>query len=131
MKLITLCAFVVAVSSCTAVYMMKHPNLESVKSIRSSWMSEEEKDGAIKRVVSLGCDKVFRAAFIPGTSVVPTGIMDDMTEQSDAYQYLSDVAIIHGDKGYHGKYICTYYKDGKPPVLNVSLDGGVKEILKK
>ena len=130
--IVLLVAGALVASLVATTYIMKHPNQDNIVSVQSSWLSKEEKDAAIKRIVTLGCDKVFRNAFIPGTAVVPTGVMDDISEQADAYQFLNDVAIIHRDKGYTGKYICTYYKDGKAPVINVNLQGeGIVDILKK
>ncbi len=130
--IVALVAGVIVASVVSTTYIMKHPNQNNVQSVQSSWLSKEEKDSAIKRIVSLECDKVFRNAFIPGTAVVATGEMNEVTEQSDAYQFLNEVAIIHGSKGYNGSYICTYYKDGRAPVLNVNLKGdGIIDILKK
>jgi len=56
--------------------------------------------------------------------------VDEITEQSEGYQYLNEVAIIYGGEAFSGGYICTYYKDGKSPVLSVNLDGGVGPLLK-
>lgn len=130
-SLISVLAGVVVSVAVSTTYIMKHPDQENIKSVQSSWLSKEEKEGAIKRIVALGCDNTFRKAFIPGTSVVPTGLINQFNEQTEAYQYISDVTIIYNNTSYNGGYICTYYKNGHEPLLNVSMDGGVRSILKK
>lgn len=114
----------------TTTYIMKHPDMNDAKAIDSSWLSQEEKTSAIHRIVRLGCDKAFRNAFKPGVSVVQTGLVDEITEQAEAYQYLNDVAILYGDRAHKGAYICTYYKSGHDPVVNVNMEAGVKDLLK-
>ncbi|AKJ74517.1 putative portal protein [Salmonella phage 19] len=111
-------------------YVMKHPDLNNIRAIESSWLSPQEKTSSIHRLVRLGCDQRFRKAFKPGVSVVQTGNMDEITEQAEAYQYLNDVAILYGTEGFKGAYICTYYKDGKDPVVNVNMEAGVRKLLK-
>lgn len=111
-------------------YVMKHPDVNNIKAIESSWLSPEEKTASIHRLVRLSCDQRFRKAFKPGVSVVQTGKMDEITEQAEAYQYLNDVAILYGTEGFKGAYICTYYKDGKDPVVNVNMEAGVRKLLK-
>lgn len=130
--IVAMVAGVIVAAVVSTTYIMKHPDVNSISSVESSWLSSEEKDSAIKRIVSLGCDKRFRKDFIPGTAVVPTGVMNEMSEQAEAYQYIADVAIIHAEKIYTGGYICTYYKDGRDPFLNANIRGeGVRDLLKK
>lgn len=118
------------VIAAATTYIKKHPDLDNLKAIESSWLSKGEKEAAIHRLVRLGCDQRFRQAFKPGVSVVQTGQMDEITEQTEGYQYLNDVAILYGTEGFKGAYICTYYKDGKEPLVNVNMDAGVKPLLK-
>lgn len=114
----------------TTTYIMKHPDQDNLRSIETSWLSKEEKTASIHRLVRLSCDQAFRKAFKPGVSVVQTGEMNEITEQTEGYQYLNDVAILYGTQGFKGAYICTYYKDGKEPMVNVNMEAGVKPLLK-
>lgn len=128
--IVSLAAGAIIAAVVTTTYIMKHPDLENLKAIESSWLSKEEKTASINRLVRLSCDQTFRKAFKPGVSVVQTGEMNEITEQTEGYQYLNDVAILYGTKGYKGAYICTYYKDGKEPMVNVNMEAGVKSLLK-
>lgn len=112
------------------LYNKKHPDINNVKSIQSSWLSEEEKLSYTERVVRLACDQRFRMAFKPGVSVVSTQEVEHMTEQTEAYQYLNNVAILYGDEAYQGSYICSYSKDNGNVVVNVNMESGVTKLLK-
>lgn len=128
----SLIATVIGVAVATT-YIMKHPDLENLDSIKSSWLSKEEKEASIYRVVRLGCDERFRQAFIPGVSVVQTGEMNDIEEKLESYQYLNQVSIIYQSVGFRGSYICSYPKSGDPKeiTINVSMDRGAEILLKK
>ena len=114
----------------TLKYVKNNPDINDYKSVEASWLSPEEKDEAISRIVQLSCDKRFREAFKPDVIVVSSGFEGRIAEQAEAYQYFDDVAIISGKKSYTGKYICTFYKNGREPYINANLNKGVQELLK-
>ncbi|AII27624.1 membrane protein [Escherichia phage Av-05] len=125
-----------AVCACALVgagitsYIKNNPDLDDYKSVEASWLSPEEKDEAISRIVQLSCDKRFREAFKPDVIVVSSGFEGRIAEQAEAYQYFDDVAIISGKQSYTGKYICTFYKNGREPYINANLDKRVQSFLK-